>query len=72
MPSSVQLSLMIGPIIPLTALRPVLDALAEVEVTVADVGQSGFKLTFEHWRSTTFPNSAGLRPHCEPRSIIIE
>jgi hypothetical protein len=37
---------MIGPIIPLTAPRPVLDALAEVEVTVADVGQSGFKLTF--------------------------
>jgi hypothetical protein len=44
--SSVQLSLMIGPVIPLTAPRPVLDALAEVEVKVVDVGQSGFKLTF--------------------------
>ena len=43
---SVQLSLMIGPIIPLTPPRPVMDALAEVEVQVDDVGQSGFKLTF--------------------------
>jgi hypothetical protein len=37
---------MIGPIIPLTPPRPVMDALAEVEVQVEDVGQSGFKLTF--------------------------
>ena len=44
--SSVQLSLMIGPIIPLTPPRAVLDALTEVEVKVVDVGQSGFKLTF--------------------------
>ena len=43
---SVQLSLMIGPVIPLTVPRMVLDTLVEVEVTVADVGQSGFKLTF--------------------------
>jgi hypothetical protein len=43
---SVQLSLMIGPVVPLTAPRAVLDALAEVEVTVVDVGTSGFKLTF--------------------------
>jgi hypothetical protein len=43
---SVQLSLMMGPFVPLTAPRPVLDALAEVEVTVNDVGTSGFQLTF--------------------------
>jgi len=43
---SVQLTLMIGPFIPLTAPRAVLDALAEVEVKVEDVGQSGFKLVF--------------------------
>jgi hypothetical protein len=43
---SVQLSLMIGPIIPLTPPRAVMDALAEVEVKVEDVGQSGFKLVF--------------------------
>jgi hypothetical protein len=44
--SNVQLSLMIGPIIPLTAPRTVLDALAEVEIKVDDVGQSGFQLIF--------------------------
>jgi hypothetical protein len=43
---SVQLSLMIGPIIPVTVPRAVLDALAEVEVQVEDVGASGFQLTF--------------------------
>jgi hypothetical protein len=43
---SVQLRLLIGPIIPLTASRPVLDALDTVEVQTDDVGQSGFKLTF--------------------------
>jgi hypothetical protein len=43
---SVQLSLMIGPFVPLTPPRAVLDALAEVEVTVRDVGVSVFKLTF--------------------------
>ena len=43
---SVQLRLLIGPIIPLTPPREVMDALSEVEVKVLDVGQSGFKLTF--------------------------
>jgi hypothetical protein len=43
---SVQLSLMIGPFVPLTPPRAVLAALAEVEVTVRDVGVSVFKLTF--------------------------
>jgi hypothetical protein len=37
---------LIGPIIPLTPPRPVMDALAEVEVQVEDTSQSGFKLTF--------------------------
>ncbi|HEY2014011.1 MAG TPA: hypothetical protein VGH38_10955, partial [Bryobacteraceae bacterium] len=44
--SSVQLTLMMGPIFPSTVPRTVLDALAEVEVKVEDVGQSGFQLTF--------------------------
>jgi hypothetical protein len=44
--SSVQLSLMIGPFVPVTPPRTVLDALAEVEVTVNDVGTSAFQLTF--------------------------
>jgi hypothetical protein len=43
---NVQLTLMIGPLIPLTPPRAVMDALSEVEVTVNDVGASGFQLTF--------------------------
>jgi hypothetical protein len=43
---SVQLRLLIGPIIPLTPPREVMDAISEVEVQTVDVGQSGFKLTF--------------------------
>ena len=43
---SVQLRLLIGPIMPLTPPRAVMDALTEVEVKIVDVGQSGFKLTF--------------------------
>jgi hypothetical protein len=45
--SSVQLSLLMGPVLfPTSVPRTVLDALAEVEVTVKDVGTSGFTLTF--------------------------
>jgi len=43
---SVQLSLLIGPLVPVIPPRVVLDALAEVVVTVKDVGTSGFQLTF--------------------------
>jgi hypothetical protein len=43
---NVQLRLLVGPVIPLTPPRAVMDALSEVEVKVVDVGQSGFKLTF--------------------------
>jgi len=50
--SNVQLSLMMGPLIPLTVPRAVLDALAEVEVTVDDVGTSGFQLTFSVDKNT--------------------
>ncbi len=42
----VQLSLLIGPLFPATPPRPVIDALVEVEVTVNDVGTSGFQMTF--------------------------
>jgi hypothetical protein len=37
---------MMGPVIPLTVPRVVLDSLASVEVQVQDTGQSGFQLTF--------------------------
>jgi hypothetical protein len=43
---SVQLSLMMGPFVPLTPPRAVMDALESVEVTVKDLGTSGFQLTF--------------------------
>jgi hypothetical protein len=43
---SVQLTLMMGPIVPVTVPRTVLDSLASVEVKVEDVGASGFQLVF--------------------------
>ena len=43
---SVQLTLLMGPFVPLIPPRPVLDALDSVEVTVNDTGTSGFELTF--------------------------
>ena len=43
---SVQLTLMIGPVIPVAVSSTVLEALSEVEVKVEDVGQSGFQLIF--------------------------
>ena len=43
---SVQLTLMMGPFIPMTVPRAVLDSLASVEVKIDDVGQSGFQLVF--------------------------
>lgn len=42
----VHLTLMMGPIVPLTVPRVVLDALNEVTVTTNDVGKSGFQLSF--------------------------
>ena len=43
---SIQLTVMIGPIIPVPVPSTVLEALSEVEVKVEDVGQSGFQLVF--------------------------
>jgi hypothetical protein len=40
------MTLMMGPIIPVTVPRVVLDSLASVEVKIEDVGQSGFQLIF--------------------------
>ena len=50
---NVQLSLLMGPVIPVAVPRAVLDALAEVEVTVDDVGASGFQLTFSVDKNTS-------------------
>jgi hypothetical protein len=43
---SVKLNLLMGPLIPLTPPRSVIDALDSVEVTVNDTGTSGFQMTF--------------------------
>jgi hypothetical protein len=43
---SVQLTLMIGPVVPIAVPSTVLEALSAVEVKVEDVGQSGFQLVF--------------------------
>ena len=43
---NVNLTLLIGPTVPLPAPRPVLDALQSVEVTTATGSASGFQLTF--------------------------
>jgi hypothetical protein len=42
----IQLTLMIGPLVPLPVSQTVLDALNEVTVTTNDVGKSGFQLSF--------------------------
>jgi len=43
---NVQLGLLMGPFVPLTPPRSVMDSLDAVEVTVNDTGTSGFQLTF--------------------------
>ncbi len=47
MHNGVQLSLMIGPCVPVPAPREVIDALTGLEVTSASEGPSGFQLTFK-------------------------
>jgi hypothetical protein len=42
----VQLSLMMGPLIPVAVPRSVLDSLASVQVDIDDIDQSGFQLVF--------------------------
>jgi len=43
----VQLSLLIGPLVPVPAPREVIEALTEVTVTTRDRGRSGFQLSFK-------------------------
>lgn len=46
MQSPATLQLYMGPLVPVPALRVAIEALTEVTVTVNDVGQSGFQLSF--------------------------
>jgi hypothetical protein len=43
---SINLSLMIGPLVPIPAPRAVIEALQEITVTTSDEGRSGFQLSF--------------------------
>lgn len=71
----VNLSLMIGPLVPVPAPRAVIEALNAVTVTINDVGQSGFELSFTlTTRSplhTLFLLTAGASPLPILRIIII-
>jgi hypothetical protein len=63
-----------GPMKPVAVPRPVLDALAEVEVTVDDVGTSGFQLTFSVDKNT--PSSimlllTGAAPGIFTRVVVV-
>src|SRR5437879_2035971 len=42
----ITLQLYVGPLVPIPAPKVVMDALTELSVTVNDVGQSGFQLSF--------------------------
>jgi hypothetical protein len=46
MVSGINLTLMVGPAVPIPAPQTVLDALTNVEVTTSDKGHSGFQLSF--------------------------
>ena len=71
----VNLSLMIGPLVPIPAPRAVIEALNAVTVTTNDVGKSGFQLSFTlTTRSplhTLFLLTAGASPLPILRVIII-
>lgn len=42
----INLQLYVGPLVPIPAPKAVMDALTDVSVTINDVGQSGFQLSF--------------------------
>ncbi|HYM74174.1 MAG TPA: hypothetical protein VET89_14425 [Stellaceae bacterium] len=46
MASSLYLTLLVGPVVPLPAPKPVIDALTSITVTTSATGRSGFQLSF--------------------------
>ena len=72
---AINLSLMIGPLVPIPAPRAVIEALREVTVTTSDEGRSGFQLTFGiDTRSplhTLFLLSGGASPLPVLRVVIV-
>lgn len=49
--SGARLTLLIGPTIPVTAPRPIIEALQDIEVAHNDSGRSGFQMSFDAGRS---------------------
>jgi phage protein D len=58
--SGITLTLLIGPMIPLPAQRPVMEALQHVEVSHSDSGPSAFQLTFHADRAARYSDDYGL------------
>ena len=71
---NINLSLMIGPLVPIPAPRAVIEALREITVTTSDEGRSGFQLTFgidtQSPLHTFFVLSAGAAPLPVLRVVI--
>jgi len=71
----VNLQLYIGPLVPVPALREVVEALTEVTVTTRDVKRSGFQLTFtistKSPLHTLFLLSGGASPFPVLRVVIV-
>ena len=55
MPDSLYLTILTGPLVPVPAPKPLMDALTSAEVYVSDSGQSGCRLTF------TLSNNSSLQ-----------
>jgi hypothetical protein len=68
---NVQLSLMIGPVVPLPVPREVIDALESVEVTHNTDAQSGFQLTFALGEKSILNTILLLLPEMGPAAQII-
>ena len=75
MPKSVNLTLMMGPAVPVPAPRFVLDALQDVEITVNDTGSSVFQLRFGISKGspleTIFLLAAGATPINVLRVVVM-
>lgn len=68
---NVQLSLMIGPVVPLLVPREVIEALESVEVTHNTDAQSGFQLTFSLSSKSTLNTILLLLPQMGPAVQIV-
>jgi hypothetical protein len=74
MASSLYLTLLIGPVMPVPAPKPVMDALVAVEVNSGDSGKNGFQLTFSQSNNSVLQTLfllAGAAPISMMRVILM-